>query len=208
MAEQEYSITRTRESYKPRVDAADIPFRRDGAGNTLMALSGDRMTELTTKGDPTTVVRHLPFQMLNEAEEGQEAGEALAIATEADLPEGLSLNYRIDGGFNNNAIIVTWKDTIDHRVEWVCLKTFTGMQLKYKMPKKRNRVVFALADEDAFAYCNKTPCEECGFRCKSGFALYFCVQGFGIVRKPVERISMLGIIGEGGIEAGSTDHTS
>ena len=41
---------------------------------------------------------------------------------------------------------------------WFGLKTFTGMQHKYVTPKKWPPVVFALADEDAFAYCDKNPC--------------------------------------------------
>ena len=55
-----------------------------------------------------------------------------------ELPEGVVFDYHIDGGFNNNAVIVTWKiqDASRYRIRWVALKTFTGMQLKYIMPKK------------------------------------------------------------------------
>lgn len=206
MATQEYSITRTRATFKPRVSGEDLPFFRDGAGNAVLGLSGSRTTELTGSG--STVVRHLPCLLLDEPAEGAQPTEPWPCVDEAALPEGIAIDYRIDGGFNNNCIVVTWDDAPEHKLEWVCLKTFTGMQLKYAMPKKRNKMIFALADEDAFAYCNKEPCVECGFRCKSGFVLYALVRGVGIVRKPVERISMLGIIGDGGLEAGTTDHRS
>lgn len=205
MATQKFSITRTRASFKPRVSEEDLPFYRDDAGVTLLGLSGSRTTELTGSG--STEVRHLPYSTLDE-EATSDGKSPEPILSEADLPDGITLDYQINGGFNNNCIIVTWNDTAEHRVEWVCMKTFTGMQLKYALPKKRNKMIFALADEDAFAYCNKEPCVECGFRCKSGFEIYALVRGIGIVRKPVERISMLGIIGDGGLEAGTTDHRS
>ena len=86
-----------------------------------------------------------------------------------------------------------WKiaDKTKYQITWVALKTFTGMQLKYVMPKKFPPLLFALADEDAFAYCNKIPCEECAFRCKSGFVFYANIKGLGIVRMSMDRISML-----------------
>lgn len=205
-AQQTFSITRTRATFKPRVSDDDLPFYSDGNGNVGLALSGDRRTELTGSG--STEVRHLPYAHLNEREAQQDGLELAELVNEADLPVGLSLDYEINGGFNNNCIVVTWNDDADHRLAWVCMKTFTGVQMKYAVPKKRNRMVFALADEDAFAYCDKEPCVECGFRCKSGFVLYAMFEGLGIVRKKVERISMLGIIGDGGLEAGSSDHIS
>ena len=112
-----------------------------------------------------------------------------------ELPEGVVFDYHIDGGFNNNAVIVTWKiqDASRYRIRWVALKTFTGMQLKYIMPKKFPPLVFALAAEDAFSYCNKIPCEECAFRCKSGFELYALIEGIGIVKRSMDRISMLNL---------------
>ncbi len=204
---KEFSITRTRASFKPRVSEEDIPFFIDGAGNVLSGIKGDTGVELTDR--PPIEVRHLPYAKLNTASDPQSATLPSApLLAEADLPEKCALDYQINGGFNNNCIIVTWDDTSEHPVEWVLMKTFTGTQMKYALPKKRNRMVFALADEDAFVYCNKEPCVECGFRCKNGFVLYASFKGLGIVRKPVERISMLGIIGDGGLEAGTTDHRS
>lgn len=41
MIEQQYSITRTRATWKPRVAADDLPFVKDKAGNVLVALNGD-----------------------------------------------------------------------------------------------------------------------------------------------------------------------
>lgn len=192
---KEFSITRTRNSFKPRVSLDDLPFFEDGAGNMFAGLNGRGTTTFTGSG--STIVSHLPYTALEPMEKGAPAPTAVPLVEMEDLPEGAAIDYRIDGGFNNNCVVVTWDFPADMTMEWVCLKTFSGMQLKYASPKKRAKMIFAFADEDAFAYCNKMPCEECGFRCKSGFVLYALVRGVGVVRMPLERISMLGIIGAG-----------
>ena len=189
MIEQKYSITRTRATWKPRVAADDLPFMKDSAGNVLVALSGDAEADYTGTG--RTLVGQPPYTKLNDG--ADDANERLPFVDADELPEGVVLDYHIDGGFNNNAVIVDWKikDNETYRIRWVALKTFTGMQLKYVMPKKRPPFVFALAAEDAFAYCNKIPCEECAFRCKSGFEIYALIDGIGIVKRSMDRISML-----------------
>ena len=190
MIEQKYSLTRTRATWKPRVAAADLPFATDGAGNIVVGISGDEPAAFTGTG--RTLVGEPPYAHLN-GDAVAAGGAAVELIDDADMPEGVEFDYRIDGGFNNNCVIVSWKiaDTQRYRLNWVCLKTFTGMQLKYAMPNKRPPLVFALAAEDAFAYCDKQPCEECAFRCKSGFYLYAQIDGLGLVRKSMDRISML-----------------
>ena len=180
MIEQKYTITRTRATWKPRVTDADMPFFTDKDGNTLVALSGDADAVYTGTG--RTLVGEPPYAHLNDAVESN--NDPIDFIEVEDLPEGIELDYQISGGFNNNAVYFKWKiaDKTKYQITWVALKTFTGMQLKYVMPKKFPPLLFALADEDAFAYCNKIPCEECAFRCKSGFVFYANIKGLGIVR--------------------------
>lgn len=189
MIEQKYTITRTRATWKPRVTDADMPFFTDKDGNTLVALSGDADAVYTGTG--RTLVGEPPYAHLNDAVESN--NDPIDFIEVEDLPEGVELDYQISGGFNNNAVYFKWKiaDKTKYQITWVALKTFTGMQLKYVMPKKFPPLLFALADEDAFAYCNKIPCEECAFRCKSGFVFYANIKGLGIVRMSMDRISML-----------------
>ena len=55
----------------------------------------------------------------------------------------------------------SWRISDDRfRIQWIALKTFTGSQLKYVLPKKRSPLLFALADEDAYVYCDKDVCLE------------------------------------------------
>ncbi|MDO4443368.1 MAG: hypothetical protein Q4B69_05775 [Slackia sp.] len=193
MIKQEYSKTRTRATWKPRVTAEDLPFFEDEASHTMfLGIAG--ATDVYQTGTGRTLVAELPYAHL-EPEVENARPEKIELIDEENLPEEITMTYRIDGGFNNNCILFSWSIAQDapYELSWVALKTFTGMQMKYVLPKKRSPLVFALADEDAFAYCNKIPCEECAFRCKSGFAIYACFKGLGIVRMTLDRISMLNL---------------
>jgi len=101
---------------------------------------------------------------------------------EANSKEHL-VRYKIVGGMDHNAIIVYFdRDKLDaekHGIQWVGLLTFTGFQFKY-IDSNKKKVVFALADEDAYQYCDKNPCEECAFKCKNGFRIYIYCEKHGI----------------------------
>lgn len=111
----------------------------------------------------------------------------------AELPREMELDYKIVGSFNENAVQVFWNEA-GYRPEWLYLKTFTGGQIKYLSDKKHPPVVFALADEDAYAYCDKDPCVECTFRCKRGFVLYGWSTSIGLAKLPLERMALNGRI--------------
>ena len=64
MIEQQYSITRTRATWKPRVAANDLPFVKDSAGNVLVALNGD--AEASYTGTGRTLVGQPPYTCLND----------------------------------------------------------------------------------------------------------------------------------------------
>ncbi|MFX3619425.1 MAG: desulfoferrodoxin family protein [Sporolactobacillus sp.] len=62
--------------------------------------------------------------------------------------------------------------TRKHHIEWVYLRTAQGGQLKYLTLNQYPQITFALSDEDAYAYCNRSVCKDCVFHCKRGFAAY------------------------------------
>lgn len=178
MIEQKYSITRTRATWKPRVTDDDLPFFQcPTCGHVYQGITGCSCARFTGTG--RTLVAEPPY-----ARDMQKAPtccgttmERLAFVELDNLPTGIELDYRILGGFNNNAIECSWRLTDDRfTLVWVALKTFTGSQLKYVLPKKRSPFLFALADEDAYAYCDESPCLECTFMCKRGFVLYAGIQ--------------------------------
>lgn len=102
----------------------------------------------------------------------------------------IQVTYQITGGYNDNAVRVSWKcpSPKDHP-EWIYLKTFTGGYLKYVSSEKRPPMVFALADTDAFAYCDEDPCLECVFRCKRGFIIYVYDSRAGLIEVPLDKMN-------------------
>lgn len=101
-------------------------------------------------------------------------------------PGESGFDYQIVGGYEQNGIQARWPR--ERSPEWVWLHTFSGGQLKFIPKQKSPSVVFALAEEDAYAYCDEDPCLECVFRCKSGFALYFYVPDMGLLVMPLDRL--------------------
>ena len=85
MIEQQYSITRTRATWKPRVAANDLPFVKDSAGNVLVALNGD--AEASYTGTGRTLVGQPPYTCLND-DAGTE-NEHMTFVDADELPEGV-----------------------------------------------------------------------------------------------------------------------
>lgn len=189
MSSKTYSNTRTKATWKPRVGEADLPFFTQKNGNVLLGLGGGASAYLTEPG------RNPVFNLPYAEPEAQAPADGSALRSElllelGDLPEEVALDYAIMGGYNNNAVEFTWRIEDENlHLQWVALKTFTGLQVKYVTPKKRQPIIFALADEDAYVYCDESPCLECVFMCKRGFVLYAHVSGLGTVRIPLTRAS-------------------
>ena len=182
--EQRMSPTRTRASWKPGVSSHPLPFFRCTECHAVLCAVDDaadlRIDRSLRREDAT-----LPF-----------AGNAFApsccgriMERLEPLPDGqragFSIGYEVVGGVDANALRVRWSSTSAHPLRWVALKTVTGVQLKYVLPGKKPPLVFAFADEDAYAYCNEDPCRACTFRCKRGFHLYAYLDGLGLIDQAV-----------------------
>lgn len=149
---QEYSPFRSTVTFKPQPQCPDIDiYVCESCGRSYQALGYDAHEAPACCG---------------------QAARRLEPVPEEDFPEGYRVLYNIVGGLNNDAVRITWKCPHDVRPEWILLKTFTGSYLRYVVPKKKPPMVFALADEDAYVYCDKKVCERCMFRCKLGFVAY------------------------------------
>ena len=109
---------------------------------------------------------------------------------EKGLDGGIKLSYKIVGGYNDNAIRVAWSEpTYTWKPKWIYMKTFVGGYLKYIADNKKSPMVFALADTDAFCYCDRDPCVECTFRCKRGFIIYYYGDDIGLVQIPIDKMN-------------------
>ena len=117
-----------------------------------------------------------------------EALERLVPLSQEDIAPDILVDYKVVGGFNADAVQVFWESAED-RPEWILLKTFTGGYLKYVSPKKVPPLVFPMADEDAYVYCDREVCQRCVFRCKRGFVIYLYFKTKGLVEIPLDRMA-------------------
>jgi hypothetical protein len=115
--------------------------------------------------------------------------EPLEAKAPSEVSDEVLIDYKITGGYNENVVEVFWKIKKEEiSIEWIYLKTFTGGQLKYVTNPEKTSFVFAMADEDAYVYCDEDPCLECTFRCKRGFEIYVYIKGKGLIKIPLERM--------------------
>lgn len=171
MAEQEFGPLRSRAARKPWPECPDIVIYRcshcvrlyQGLGYDVPA------QEPACCGSPMERLKPLHLE---------------------DVSPEIDVDYKIVGGFNQSAVQVFWETKQpEDNPEWVLLKTFTGGYIKYVTSKKQSPMVFPLADEDAYVYCDRSTCQECVFRCKRGFIIYFYIKARGLLEVPLEKMS-------------------
>lgn len=173
MGEQVFSARRCRDTRKPRAgECPDVVFYRCRSCGALFPVTGGQ------KLDDKKIICC-----------GEEAARLIPVAPET-VSDSLKVSYQITGGYNDNAVKVSWRAASPSRApEWIYLKTFTGGYLKYVSDTKRSPMVFALADTDAFAYCDEDPCLECVFRCKRGFIIYVYEERTGLIELPLDKMN-------------------
>lgn len=161
------SPTRTRATWKPRVDEADVPvYRCARCGRVLVAL-GAAAASVETDLWRSTIVRS-PYAepaCASCASRPPDVLQPVTFRAARAADEGFS--YAFTGGMDANRLTLSWDGAAP---ALVVLKTFTGLQL-HPLPHG-GATTFPLADEDAYCYCDLDPCEQCVARCKRGFRLY------------------------------------
>lgn len=182
---------RSRETRKPSVFAPPVTFYRCRSCGNLMATMQGAQGNQTGALQGAQEAQPEALQGARGAVRCCEAPmEALAPHAPEEFADEITLSYQIIGSLNENAVKAMWEcRDLDERPEWIWLRTFSGAQLKYVKPGKRSPLMFGLADEDAYAYCDKDPCVECTFRCKRGFGLYYYFEKRGVIWLPLERMS-------------------
>lgn len=173
MAEQKFGPRRCRDTRKPLASQCpDVYFYRCGQCGALFPVTGGKAS-----GEMEIFCC-------------KEKAEFLTPKGPEQSEENLQLNYQITGGYNDNAVKVSWKAAKkEYEPRWLYLKTFTGGYLKYVAETKRPPMVFALADTDAFSYCDEDPCLECVFRCKRGFVIYVYGEKTGLTEIPLDKMN-------------------
>ena len=117
--------------------------------------------------------------------------EQLVPCTDQPVCEEHKIGYCIFGGFEHNTIRVEVDEghhpmSEEHRIEWIYLRTFQGGQMKYLGVKGESATLFAMANEDAYAFCGREVChmgwEHCLFQCKRGHVAYAYCSKHGLFR--------------------------
>lgn len=171
MEEKEFSPLRSKAARKPWPECPDILIYRCGECGKLYQGLGYEVPvqEPVCCGKPM---------------------ERLESKNLQDVSPEFQMDYKIVGGHNQNAVQVFWEtQQYEEKPEWILLKTFTGGYIKYLTPKKRPPIVFPLADEDAYVYCDEGTCLQCVFRCKRGFIIYAYFKNGGLVAVPLDKMS-------------------
>lgn len=151
---QTFSPFRSPVTFKPQAQCPEVDiYVCPECGRSYQALGYDRHAAPECCGKPA---------------------QHLAPVSEENFPEGFGVSYRIVGGLDYDAVKISWRCPEGSTPDWVLLKTFTGSYIRYLVPGKKAPMTFALADEDAYVYCDKKICERCTFRCKLGFVVYVC----------------------------------
>lgn len=173
MIEQKYGARRCRDTRKPLASQCpEVAFYRCPECGAVFPVTGGRTWEEKEIVCCGKKAEHLEPMEAKTAE------------------EQVTLTYQITGGYNDNAVKVFWKaEKKECSPEWIYLKTFSGGYLKYVTDTRRSSIVFALADTDAFAYCDEDPCLECVFRCKRGFVIYVYAGIWGLVEIPLDKMT-------------------
>ena len=167
MKEEKFSICRSKSTTKPRVICPDVIFYKCSICNKI---------SFTISQGTSSICCNKEIQYI----------DPISIK---DISENLIIDYRIIGGYNSNAVEVFWKSEKNTYIpEWIYLKTFTGGQLKYVFDTNKSSVLFALAEEDAYVYCDEDPCLECTFRCKRGFEIYAYFKLIGLIKVPLDKM--------------------
>ena len=171
--EQVFGARRCRDTRKPRAEQCpDVVFYRCDTCGALFPVTGAEKAEglcISCCGTPA---------------------RKLVPKTPEEVKETIEVSYQITGGYNDNAVRVSWKrKSYGSHPDWIYLKTFAGGYLKYVSDGKRSPVVFARADTDAFCYCDEDPCLECVFRCKRGFTVYIYDAEAGLVELPLDKMT-------------------
>ena len=186
----EFSPTRTHATWKPRVTASQVPYYKcSECGLVVRGADGDVEITMTNDGERSLIFEPPYAHIAPQLSCCGKPMELLEPLMFDEVESRFTMNYKIMGGMNNNCVRINWK-CVDPtcKPRWFAMKTFTGVMTKYVQPKKWPPIVFALADEDAFAYCDKDPCVECTFRCKRGMEIYAYVENVGLVVLPLDRM--------------------
>ncbi len=89
---------------------------------------------------------------------GEELKELVPGTVEASLEKHIPVYEQIENAVNVTVGSVLHPMQPEHYIEWICIQTSTGYQLKYLNPGDEPKASFALTNDEkleaVYAYCN------------------------------------------------------
>ncbi len=135
-----------------------------------------------------------PSPMLFKSEDGQTYWDILGgnapqgMQMESAKAPGESTRYKIHyafvGGKNHHSVDVQVEgaEAGHHDIRWIYVKSYTGGQIRFIQPEEEARALLAMAEDDAYMFCQNDPCIECAFACKVGFEIYAYSESEGLLK--------------------------
>lgn len=153
-------------------------------------------TKSITHAKTTTKPEQIaPSPILYKTEEGARLywdilGQGLPEGMEIIEPKGpqewqrYSFQYAFIGGKNHHCVEITvdGADAGEHDIEWIYVRSYTGGQIRFIKPDDKAYALFAMAENDAYMFCENDPCIECAFACKVGFEFYMYSRSEGLLK--------------------------
>lgn len=93
-------------------------------------------------------------------------------------------HYAFVGGKNHHSVEITFDDAKagTHDIEWIYVRSHTGGQIRFIQPDDEAYALFAMAENDAYMFCENDPCIECAFACKVGFEFFVYSRSEGLLK--------------------------
>lgn len=116
------------------------------------------------------------FGMPPEAEE--------VTAKDAATNERYRLHYAFIGGKRHHCVEVKVECLTDapHDIRWIYVRSYTGGQLRFIEENRAPEALLAMAEDDAYMFCQNDPCIECAFACKVGFEIFAYSESEGLLK--------------------------
>ncbi len=157
MKEERRSITRSKRKTKPEIIAPSPMLYTDAAG------------------------KHLYWDILGDS---VPSGMTIVPPKEPGESERYRIRYAFVGGKDQHAVKVhiDGANAGEHDIKWIYVRSYTGGQIRFIKPDQDAHALLAMAEDDAYMFCQNDPCIECAFACKVGFEIFAYSESEGLLK--------------------------
>ena len=94
------------------------------------------------------------------------------------------IHYAFVGGKRHHCVALRVEDRTEgpHDIEWLYVRSYTGGQIRFIREGEEAEALLAMAEDDAYMFCQNDPCIECAFACKVGFEFYAYSTSEGLIK--------------------------